>query len=155
MLKLNDLVNNPGSKKKYKRLGRGIGSGKGKTCARGGKGQTARSGVALKWFEGGQTPLIRRVPKRGFVGKSKKLCVVVNLYQIEKIILETGAKDVCVDKNFLVKHGLVRSLDYSVKLLSYTDSETINFSGVNFNIDHYSKKASSCIRESGGVLQNI
>ena len=67
MLQLNQLTNNKGSKQQAKRVGRGIGSGKGKTAGRGGKGQTARSGVALKWFEGGQTPLIKRVPKRGFV----------------------------------------------------------------------------------------
>jgi len=155
MLKLNDLVNNPGSKKKYKRLGRGIGSGKGKTCGRGGKGQTARSGVALRWFEGGQTPLIRRVPKRGFVGKSKKLFVAVNLYQIEKIISATGAKDICVDKNFLVQYGIIRNTDYSVKLLSYSYSEQMNFSGINFSLDGYSAKALSCISVSGGIVQNI
>jgi large subunit ribosomal protein L15 len=154
MLRLNDLVNNPGSKKKYKRLGRGIGSGKGKTCGRGGKGQTARSGVALRWFEGGQTPLIRRVPKRGFVGKSKKLFVSVNLYQIEQI-LSAGAQSVCIDKNFLVQHRLIRSEDYFVKLLSYSYSEKMNFSGVNFALDGYSAQAIACIAESGGVIQNI
>lgn len=155
MLKLNDLVNNPGSKKQYKRLGRGIGSGKGKTCGRGGKGQTARSGVALKWFEGGQTPLIRRVPKRGFPAKSKKSLVSVNLYQIEKIILASGLKDICVDKNFLVQYGIIRSCDYSVKILSYSYSEKMDFSGVRFSVNSYSTKALSCINESGGVIQNI
>jgi large subunit ribosomal protein L15 len=155
MLKLNDLVNNPGSKKKYKRLGRGIGSGKGKTCARGGKGQTARSGVALRWFEGGQTPLIRRVPKRGFVGKSKKLIVAVNLYQIEKIILATGKKNVCVNNALLVQYGIIRDVSYSVKLLSYSYSEKMDLAGVKFSLDSYSAKALSCISESGGVVQNI
>src|SRR5215469_7903064 len=68
-MKLNEIADNPGSHYKYKRVGRGIGSGKGKTSARGGKGQTARSGVAINGFEGGQTPLHRRLPKRGFNNK--------------------------------------------------------------------------------------
>ena len=65
-MKLNEIRDNKGAHYKYKRVGRGIGSGKGKTSARGGKGQTARTGVALNGFEGGQTPLHRRLPKRGF-----------------------------------------------------------------------------------------
>jgi large subunit ribosomal protein L15 len=65
-MKLNEISDNPGAHYRAKRVGRGIGSGKGKTAARGGKGQTARSGVALNGFEGGQTPLHRRLPKRGF-----------------------------------------------------------------------------------------
>ena len=65
-MKLSDLADNPGSRKKRMRLGRGIGSGKGKTSGRGGKGQTARTGVRIKGFEGGQMPLHRRLPKRGF-----------------------------------------------------------------------------------------
>src|SRR5271156_2369668 len=70
-MKLNEIADNPGANYKFKRVGRGIGSGKGKTCGRGGKGQTARSGVAIKGFEGGQTPLIRRIPKRGFRSRNK------------------------------------------------------------------------------------
>src|ERR1043165_1055475 len=66
VMKLNEIRDNKGAHYRYKRVGRGIGSGKGKTSARGGKGQTARTGVALNGFEGGQTPLHRRIPKRGF-----------------------------------------------------------------------------------------
>ena len=65
-MKLNDIADNAGSRKKRMRVGRGIGSGKGKTAGRGGKGQTARSGVRIKGFEGGQMPIHRRLPKRGF-----------------------------------------------------------------------------------------
>src|SRR5512138_331807 len=65
-MKLNEIRDNPGAHYRAKRLGRGIGSGKGKTCGRGGKGQTARTGVAINGFEGGQTPIYRRLPKRGF-----------------------------------------------------------------------------------------
>jgi large subunit ribosomal protein L15 len=155
MIKLNDLFNNPGSKKKYKRLGRGIGSGKGKTCGRGGKGQTARSGVALKWFEGGQTPLIRRVPKRGFVGKSKKLLISVNLYQIQRFIESSAGKSLCVDKEFLIRNNLIRNDGYKVKLLAYCEDEQIRLDGVTFNLDGYSSVALDLIKSSGGAVQNI
>src|SRR5690242_15184371 len=71
-MKLNQIADRPGSRKNRTRIGRGIGSGRGKTAGRGGKGQTARSGVAIKGFEGGQMPLHRRLPKRGFTGKPEK-----------------------------------------------------------------------------------
>ena len=83
---LNTLSDNKGARRKYKRLGRGIGSGKGKTSARGGKGQTARSGVALNGFEGGQMPLYRRLPKRGFKNYTKVEYEVLNLNDIQKAI---------------------------------------------------------------------
>src|SRR5437016_13398119 len=78
-MKLNEIRDNPGAHYRAKRLGRGIGSGKGKTSGRGGKGQTARSGVALNGFEGGQTPLHRRLPKRGFNNIFRKQFMIVNL----------------------------------------------------------------------------
>ena len=83
---LNTLSDNKGARKKYKRLGRGIGSGKGKTSARGGKGQTARSGVALNGFEGGQMPLYRRLPKRGFKNFTKVEFEVLNLSDLQVAI---------------------------------------------------------------------
>ena len=101
MLKLNELSDNPGSRKKYKRLGRGIGSGKGKTCGRGGKGQTARSGVSLRSFEGGQTPLIRRIPKRGFPSKNNTKPTPINLFKVAEKINQLGIKNILVDKIFL------------------------------------------------------
>src|ERR1700716_4065656 len=83
-MKLNEIRDNPGAHYRAKRVGRGIGSGKGKTSGRGGKGQTARSGVALNGFEGGQTPLHRRLPKRGFNNKIfQKDYKVVNLGQLQ------------------------------------------------------------------------
>ena len=83
---LNQLKGNKGATKKRKCVGRGIGSGLGKTCGRGGKGQTARSGVALAGFEGGQTPLYRRLPKRGFKSRNKKEYQIINLCQINELI---------------------------------------------------------------------
>jgi large subunit ribosomal protein L15 len=88
-MKLNELRDNPGARPKSKRLGRGIGSGKGKTSGRGVKGQKARTGVALNGFEGGQLPIYRRLPKRGFVNPSRKLYAPLNLGALEKA-LEAG-----------------------------------------------------------------
>lgn len=83
---LNTIVDNKGSRSKFKRRGRGIGSGKGKTCGRGGKGQTARSGVALNGFEGGQMPLYRRLPKRGFTNIHKISYEVINFEDIQRLV---------------------------------------------------------------------
>src|ERR671938_71523 len=86
-MKLCELRDRAGARKARRRIGRGIGSGKGKTGGRGGKGQTARSGVAIKGFEGGQTPLHRRLPKRGFNNKDfRKDYVVVNLGTVQKAV---------------------------------------------------------------------
>ena len=82
-MKLNEIRDNPGARKRRMRIGRGIGSGKGKTGGRGGKGQTARSGVAIKGFEGGQMPLHRRLPKRGFTNIFRTEYEVVNVAAIE------------------------------------------------------------------------
>ena len=88
-MKLNDIRDNPGAHLKSKRLGRGIGSGKGKTSGKGVKGQKAREGVALNGFEGGQLPIYRRLPKRGFHNMFRKEYAPVNLGAIEKA-LESG-----------------------------------------------------------------
>ena len=82
-MKLSDIADKPGSRKKRMRVGRGIGSGKGKTAGRGGKGQTARSGVRIKGFEGGQMPLHRRLPKRGFTNIFRKRYALINLRDLE------------------------------------------------------------------------
>src|SRR6266542_418545 len=85
-MKLNELADRPGSRKKRQRVGRGIGSGMGKTGGRGGKGQTARSGVRIKGFEGGQMPLHRRLPKRGFTNIFAKKLNEVNLGKVQEAI---------------------------------------------------------------------
>ncbi len=151
MLKLNNLFTSPGSRAQYKRLGRGIGSGKGKTCGRGGKGQTARSGVALKWFEGGQTPLIRRIPKRGFVGKKKPTFSVVNLYKIIQALEGSSKDNLCVDKNFLFEKKIIRTLNVKVKVLAHLE-DTAHLNSITFKLDQYSAKALSVIQESGGII---
>lgn len=117
-MKLNEISDNPGSHYKFKRLGRGIGSGKGKTSGRGGKGQTARSGVAINGFEGGQTPLHRRMPKRGFNNIHRLTFQVINIGRLQAAV-EAGklkAGDV-VSGPVLVSLGMLSKLDDGVRLL--------------------------------------
>src|SRR3954466_15976035 len=118
-MKLNELADRPGSRKKRMRVGRGIGSGMGKTGGRGGKGQTARSGVRIKGFEGGQMPLHRRLPKRGFRNTSfARRLNEVNLGKIQAAI-DAGKLDpgVTVDTAALVKAGVLRRAKDGVRLL--------------------------------------
>ena len=82
---LNKLCDNYGSRKKFKRVGRGLGSGKGKTCGAGYKGQKSRTGVAINAFEGGQMPIYQRLPKRGFVSLFRKTCQIVNLATFSEV----------------------------------------------------------------------
>src|SRR5271170_7352964 len=119
-MKLNEIRDNPGAHYRYKRVGRGIGSGKGKTSGRGGKGQTARTGVALNGFEGGQTPLHRRLPKRGFTHEPfRKDFLIVNLGRLQQA-LDAGklAADATVDGPALVAAGILHRLGDGVKLLA-------------------------------------
>src|SRR5271165_253223 len=119
-MKLNEIRDNPGAHYRAKRVGRGIGSGKGKTSGRGGKGQTARSGVAINGFEGGQTPLHRRLPKRGFDnGMFRPEFKVVNLGRVQKALDEGRlAADGVVDGAALVASGILRRLCDGVSLLA-------------------------------------
>ncbi|WP_376088208.1 50S ribosomal protein L15 [Roseomonas sp. CCTCC AB2023176] len=108
-MKLNELRDNEGARPKFKRIGRGIGSGKGKTGGRGVKGQKARTGVSLNGFEGGQLPLYRRLPKRGFKNPFRKEYAVVNLGAIEKALADGKlAADTTLDEAALEGAGLVR-----------------------------------------------
>src|SRR5579859_2859461 len=110
-MKLSDIADKAGSRKKRMRVGRGIGSGKGKQARRGGKGQTARTGVRIKGFEGGQMPLHRRLPKRGFNNIFRVEYAVVNLDRIA----ELGQKDVTPE--VLAKAGVIKSANALVKIL--------------------------------------
>ena len=125
-MKLNEIRDNKGAHYRAKRVGRGIGSGKGKTSARGGKGQTARTGVALNGFEGGQTPLHRRLPKRGFNHKAfRPKFHVVNLGRLQ-VALEAGRlkPDVTVNGAALVEAGLLRRVGDGVRLLAKGELKT-------------------------------
>src|SRR5690349_21972714 len=119
-MRLNEIRDNPGAHYRAKRVGRGIGSGKGKTSARGGKGQTARAGVALNGFEGGQTPLHRRLPKRGFDNSMfRKDFKVVNLGRLQTA-LDNGklGPEGTLDGAALVAGGVLRRLGDGVRLLA-------------------------------------
>jgi len=131
-MKLNDLTAVPGSKKEPKRIGRGIGSGQGKTAGKGHKGQKARSGSGMRpGFEGGQMPLQRRIPKRGFVNKFAKSIAAVNVGALEKFedgasvdtqaLLDAGLVKVCCDGVKILGNGkLTKKLD--VKVAAFSDS---------------------------------
>jgi len=118
MMRLNELQNNPGATKARKRLGRGIGSGKGKTAGRGVKGQKSRSGVAIKGFEGGQMPIYMRLPKRGFNKPNRKKYAEVSIRRLGQAI-EAGVLDLKkdVDANALVAAGVIRRAHAGVRLL--------------------------------------
>jgi large subunit ribosomal protein L15 len=125
-MKLHELADRPGARKKRARIGRGTGSGMGKTGGRGGKGQTARSGVRIKGFEGGQMPLHRRLPKRGF--KNVSFARRLNEVNLEKIqaAIEAGKLDVSatVDAAALVKAGVLRRSKDGVRLLGSGEIKT-------------------------------
>lgn len=147
-MKLNMLTNNPGAKKTGKRLGRGIGSGKGKTCGRGEKGQKARSGVSIRWFEGGQMPMKKRLPKRGFNCPSSTIYKVVGIAAIERLI-DKKVLDASktITKEDLVKVGLVKTSNFPVKLLSDAKKLTTKFT---IQLDAYSKSAKEILEKVGG-----
>lgn len=150
-MQLNELSNNYGAKKDRKRVGRGIGSGKGKTCGRGVKGQKSRSGVAIKGFEGGQTSLIKRLPKRGFNCPSSKKYIPVNIFDIE-ILISAGRlteKDL-ITKEKLVELGLIKNSSVLVKLLSVNSGEFKI--PLSFKLDAYSLSAKKIIEEAGGQV---
>ena len=106
-MRLNEIADNPGARKKRSRVGRGIGSGMGKTSTHGQKGQKARSGVAINGFEGGQMPIYRRMPRRGFNPLNKVHHQVVNIGRLQKAIDAGGIDTSAIDRNALVAAGLV------------------------------------------------
>lgn len=149
-MKLNELRDNPGARLKFKRLGRGIGSGKGKTSGKGVKGQKAREGVSLNGFEGGQLPIYRRLPKRGFHNMFRKEYAPVNLGAIEKAIA-AGKLDAAtlITEASLSAAGLVRlSKVEGVRLLgtgAISQAITITVSGA-------SATALAAVQAAGGTV---
>jgi len=150
-MKLNQLAPRPGSRKKRQRIGRGIGSGMGKTGGRGGKGQTARAGVRIKGFEGGQMPLHRRLPKRGFRNtKFARRLNEINVGQVQAAI-EAGRLDAnaVVDVEALVKAGLLRRAKDGVRLLGDGELKA----KVNFEVFGASKSAIAAVERAGGSVK--
>jgi len=149
-MNLNELRDNPGSRLKSKRLGRGIGSGKGKTAGQGGKGQLGRSGVAINGFEGGQTPLHRRLPKRGFNNKIfQKDYKVVNLGRLQQALdaEKLAAKDT-IDGKALVAAGLLRRLGDGVRLLAKGELKT----AITIEVAGASQAAIAAVEKAGGKV---
>ncbi|MGI9461299.1 MAG: 50S ribosomal protein L15 [Alphaproteobacteria bacterium] len=116
-MKLNELKYKYGARKDRMRIGRGIGSGKGKTGGRGGKGQTARAGVSIKGFEGGQTPLYRRLPKRGFKNRRRLRLITLPLGRIEKFIANKKLSADSISEETLVTAGVVKKTYDGVRLV--------------------------------------
>jgi large subunit ribosomal protein L15 len=151
-MKLNELRDNPGARPKFKRIGRGIGSGKGKTGGRGVKGQKARTGVSLNGFEGGQLPIYRRLPKRGFK----------NIFRVEYAPLNIGALDAAIeagrisadqpiDEAMLRAAGVVRrgSKYAGVRLLARGEIKR----AVTINVSGASAAAIAAVQAAGGSVQ--
>ncbi len=150
-MKLHDLAGRPGARKIRKRIGRGIGSGKGKTGGRGGKGQTARSGVRIKGFEGGQMPLHRRLPKRGFKNTMfARRLNEVNLGRIQEAI-DAGSLDAAgkIDVAALVKAGVLRRAKHGVRLLGGGEIKA----KVALAVYGASKSAVTAVEKAGGTVE--
>ena len=150
-MKLNSI--NIKIKEKKKRLGRGIGSSKGKTCGRGHKGQKARSGVAIKSFEGGQMPLYRRLPKRGFNPlRNKQTIAMINLYKMQKILeKKVISPDNKVSLSILQKSKQINKKYRKLKLLGSGDIKE----KLNIEVNFISNSAKSKIEKLGGKVTLI
>ena len=148
-MKLNDIRDNPGAHIKRTRLGRGLGSGKGQQSGRGQKGQTARTGVRLDGFEGGQMPLFRRLPKRGFVNIFKPDYAAVNVGKIQAFIdagkLEAGAP---IDAAALVAAGVVGNARDGISLLGDGEIKA----AVKITVTRASKSAAEAVEKAGGAV---
>jgi len=149
-MKLSDIADNAGARKKRMRVGRGIGSGKGKTSGRGGKGQTARSGVRIKGFEGGQMPMHRRLPKRGFNNIFRIEYNEINLGKVQAAV-DAGTLDIksAVTEETLVKAGLLRRAKAGVRLLGTGEIKA----KVNFEVAGASKSAIAAVEKAGGSVK--
>lgn len=149
-MKLSDIADNAGSRKKRMRVGRGIGSGKGKQSGRGGKGQTARSGVRIKGFEGGQMPMHRRLPKRGFNNIFRVEFAEINLDRLQEAVdakkIDTGS---AVNVEALVKAGVLRRAKGGLRLLGRGELKA----KLNIEVHGASKTAIEAVEKAGGSVK--
>ncbi|MEM7075063.1 MAG: 50S ribosomal protein L15 [Pseudomonadota bacterium] len=148
-MKLHELRDNPGATKRRKRVGRGPGSGMGKTAGRGIKGQKSRSGVAIAGYEGGQMPLYQRLPKRGFNKPNRKSYAIVNLGLIEKFVAagKLDAKSP-ITEDALVASGLVRRRRDGIRVLAKGDVS----SKLTIDVTGASRAAIAAVEKAGGSL---
>lgn len=147
-MKLHELRDNPGATKPRKRIGRGPGSGTGKTGGRGIKGQKSRSGVAIKGFEGGQMPIYQRLPKRGFTKPNRKKFAVINLGLIQKFIDEKKLDGKDITEDTLVASGLVRRKLDGIRVLAKGELTA----KANITVTGASKSAVEAVEKAGGKL---
>ena len=147
-MKLNDIKDNEGARKGRMRVGRGIGSGKGKTAGRGQKGAKARSGVAINGFEGGQMPLHMRIPKRGFNNPNAKDYAEVNLGAIQKLVDAGKLTATDIDHAALKAVGLARGGKHGVRLLAKGELKA----KLNFTVAGASKGAIEAVEKAGGKV---
>lgn len=149
-MKLNEIRDNPGARKERMRIGRGIGSGKGKTGGRGVKGQTSRTGVSIKGFEGGQMPLTRRLPKRGFKNPFTKDYAVANLGKVQEAI-EAGRLDAgqVITGEALVAAGVAVNSRDGVRLLGKGELTT----KASFKVAGASASAVAAVEKLGGAVE--
>lgn len=150
-MKLNELKDNAGATKARIRVGRGIGSGKGKTCGRGQKGQKSRSGVAVHGFEGGQMPIYRRLPKRGFKNPFAKEYAIVNLDTLQKAVDAGKLSADAIDLLSLMNAGIVTKPLDGLRLLA-RGSIT---SSINVTVNSASKAAVAAVEKVGGKVTFI
>jgi large subunit ribosomal protein L15 len=148
-MNLNEIKDNHKSTKDRKRIGRGIGSGTGKTSGKGHKGQKARSGVAVKGFEGGQMPIHRRLPKRGFTNINRVPFVELNLEKIEKLITNKKINNQkSINSEYLLELGLIKNITSKVKLLAKGEIK----SKINIEVSAASSKARELVEKVGGTV---
>ena len=148
-MELNKLNDNDGAKSSKKRLGRGVGSGLGKTSGRGHKGQKSRSGVSIKGFEGGQMPIHRRLPKRGFNKHNRKVYRILNLGDLQKVI-DNGKIDIKkeINSSVILSSGVIKNLKDGIRILARGKIT----SKVNILVDGASKNAIEQVKKVGGNL---
>ena len=148
-MELNKLSDNDGAKSSKKRLGRGVGSGLGKTSGKGHKGQKSRSGVSIKGFEGGQMPIHRRLPKRGFNKHNRKVYRILNLGDLQKVI-DNGKIDIKkeITSSVILSSGVIKNLKDGIRILARGKIT----SKVNILVDGASKNAIEQVKKVGGNL---
>lgn len=148
-MELNKLNDNDGAKSSKKRLGRGVGSGLGKTSGKGHKGQKSRSGVSIKGFEGGQMPIHRRLPKRGFNKHNRKVYRILNLGDLQKVI-DNGKIDIKkeINSSVILSSGVIKNLKDGIRILARGKIT----SKVNIIVDGASKNAIEQVKKVGGNL---
>ena len=147
-MRINQIKSTPTSNKKKKRVGRGAGSGFGKTAGRGNKGQKSRSGVSIKGFEGGQMPLYRRLPKRGFNNIFSKKIQTINFNQILNIIKKHNLKPNEIKENYFFENKILNKSKGYLKLLNVGELT----SAINIEVSFASKKAIEKVKKLGGSI---